>query len=134
MTHPQKKIKLKVKGGKEQEFTTRPFTFKIENVIKKRAGDDCYKKIRNGEVVEIEITAQDVINDLPHLLVGDTSVIDLSESEYDAVHDIYVFFLKYKRNAGLRQIELDKANIVSVLNQAQPVLEKMQSITSQKPS
>ncbi len=129
MIHKQKEFVFKNKNGRAIRFLTAPFNFEIDEYLRERfpEGDN-----------EIEINLSDVERDLGMLLIDkkgrpfnpELHQIDLRKQDYDLILMIYAFFLRYKKNAYLRQLEYNNETLAFEIEQAKKILTSMPEIIS----
>lgn len=132
MQHAQKQFQFTDKKAKLQKFESRKFTFEVDEYLKKRFGNDYSEKLDSNKSHEISISLKDAEKDLPFLLVGfKTSQIDLMKQDYDEILKVYAFFLMYKKNAVLRELEYNNETFAYTIEQAKQILSSMPELISQ---
>lgn len=130
MTHRQKEFVLIGRSGKPVRFLSAPFCFEVDEYLRER--------FNTQEEREIVIDLKDAERDLPVLLIdekGDSfdcerHDIDLRKQDYDVILLVYGFFLGYKRNAYLRQLQYSSETLAFEIEQAKKVLNLMPEIIS----
>jgi len=132
MNHKQKEFSFINKNGKEVKFLTRTFTFEIDEYLRERFGPDYSSKITSEKNYQIEISLEDAKKDFPILLNGfNEKEIDLAKQNYDDILKVYAFFLMYKNNAILRELEFNNETLALVIEQTKTILSLMPEISSQ---
>lgn len=96
------------KEGKEVVFLPKKYTFKTEDVIRKRFGE----KVFEGDIgiaeyrYDFKIHKLSVEEDFPQLLDGDFTGIEWDEQPYETILEVYHHFIFYKKRCSLeRNIE-----------------------------
>lgn len=118
------------------EFKTKPYTFKIDEYLHERFDEKELKKFYAGGIGDLgDIRLEDVQKDMPYFLEDNknqkVSSIKWEEQEdYNHILEVYFFFLNYKRNAYLKQIELDKATLALALTETLQQMNSIQGIFS----
>lgn len=137
MQHEQRVFQFADNEGNPVELKSKKYNFKIEEVLINRFGKavlDDYSKSHN---LNFNLTLDHVKEDFPKLLDDIPNDFDFSEPDYDSILEVYFFFINYKENALLRQVQFKK-EMLALLNQAleenldsvQKNLSSMQSSTN----
>lgn len=127
MVHKQKQFKFKSNDGKEVVLTSKPYTFKTEQVIVDRIGHSKFDKFQETHRMDHNFTLPDIEEDLPRLLNGEVNSVDWGEQDYDEMLSVYTFFLSYKENAYLRQLESEQKTIASTLKEVKDLVSSLES-------
>lgn len=132
MKHSTKEFRFIDKEGIEQTFISNPFTFEIDEHLKERFGKDYSEKIFSEKNYQTEVSLKDAEIDLPILINGfDIDKINLAKQKYDDVLKVYAFFLTYKKNAILRELEFNNETLALAIEQTKTILNLMPEISSQ---
>jgi len=135
MDHKQKTFTFVTKNKKQVTLTSRKYTFEIEEVLVKRFGKEKLDKIFADQNIDFNFSLKDVEEDFPKLLIipAKTS-IDYKTQDFDELLKVYAFFLLYKKNATLRELEFNNETLALAIQQAQTVLASMPQLFSQPKS
>ncbi len=57
--------------------------------------------------------------------------IDLSKQDYDLILQVYAFFLQYKKNAYIRQLQYNNEQLNLEIERAKQILEKIPELINQ---
>lgn len=126
MDHKTISVKLLTKDGESKELTSNYYNFEIEDILVDRFGADKLKKLHETGKLDFNLTLEDVEEDIPHLLHDyNQHNIDLRKSDFDEILRIYSFFVLYKRNALLRQMQSERETLASNLEQLEVILNSM---------
>jgi hypothetical protein len=115
------------KKKKPIKFLTASFNFEIDEYLRERFG------LNDGEIV---ISLVDAELDFGRLLVDKNGKgfsqqihgIDLKKQDYDLILSVYAFFLKFKKNAYLRQLQFNNETLAFEIEQAKKVITLMPEI------
>ena len=139
----------KIKGKDAAcRVSTRKYTFEIEEVLVKRFGKEKLDKIFADQSIDFNFSLKDVEEDFPKLLqfetsevssrrgknLGGFSSIDFKTQDFDELLKVYAFFLLYKKNATLRELEFNNETLALAIEQARTVLASMPQLFSQPKS
>lgn len=124
MNHETKQFIFCDSDGKEIKVTSKKYSFKLQGILEKRFGKDALEKYNKTGILDADITLENAIQDMPKLLVGKIDKIDFAE-EYDEIISVYTFFLRYKKNAFLRQLQSDREMLASNLEILTTTLNSM---------
>lgn len=120
MDHKTETFRFKDVRGKDVEIQSKPYTFKLEEVLTKRFGVDKMLQINDTGKLNHTVNLSDVVEDFPKLLILGKTKINWADQEYDELQRVYYFFLEYKRNASLRHFtresEILRSNIAELKN------------------
>jgi hypothetical protein len=122
MKHGAAEFLLVDKDGKEVKVKTRAYNFEIEDVIKNRIGEEKFNGYQATGKLDFNFTLKDVETDYPQLLEGDLSNIDWRKQNFDALQEIYFFFVRYRKNASVRRLELEKEMLLSNLEMLETII------------
>lgn len=126
MDHKTISVKLLTKDGESKELTSNYYNFEIEDILVDRFGADKLKKIHETGKLDFNLTLEDVEEDIPHLLHDyNKHNIDLRKSDFDEILRIYSFFVLYKRNALLRQMQSERETLASNMEMMTKVLNSL---------
>jgi len=100
MEHKREKFIFTNKQNKPISLITRKFTFEVDEFLESR-----FPKYSSGESMDLPIKLSDVNQDFKFLLEGKTENINWAKQDYEGILQVYAFFLTYKKNAFLRQLE-----------------------------
>jgi len=152
MDHKIKTFTFVTKNKKQVTLTSRKYTFEIEDVLVKRFGKDKLDKIFADQSIDFNFSLKDVEEDFPKLLQFETGLvtskvsskrgsnlggfasINFKEQDFDELLKVYAFFLLYKKNATLRELEFNNETLALAIEQARTVLASMPELFSQKKS
>jgi hypothetical protein len=123
--HKDKEFLFTGKNGKPLTVVSKPFTFEVEDLLKERFGADVFEKVNSGSRFEFDVKPEHVKEDMPHLLTG-FEKIDYKKAIYDQWLEVYHFFLTYKRNAWLRQLQQEMTTTALTLEKAERLLALVQ--------
>jgi len=133
MKHGTAEFVLVDKAGKEVKVKTRQYNFEIEDIIKKRLGDEKFNEYQATGKLDFNLSLKDVKEDFPQLLEGEgLDKIDWKKQNYDTLQEIYFFFVRYKKNAFLRRLELDKEMLASNLSTLEKIMSSLPENIFQK--
>jgi len=121
MKHKNKVFSFVNKNDEKVEFESMDYSFGIQELLIDRFGEETLKTYYSTGILNHTLRLSEAKEDLPKLLKGDVSVIDL-EKEYDEVVEVYDFFLKYEKNAWLRRAESEKEMIASAIREIQKLV------------
>lgn len=120
MNHKTEVFRFKDVRGKFVEIQSRPYTFRLEEVLTKRFGMEKLLQINETGKLNYTVSLSDVKEDFPKLLDLGQAKINWADQEYDELQRVYYFFLEYKRNANLRHFtresEILRSNITELRN------------------
>ncbi len=130
MIHKRKEITLINSQGKPVKFLTAEFNFEVDEYLKAR-----FPKL---DADEITIDLSDAEKDFSKLLIDEKGrefndkihKIDLKKQDYDLILSVYAFFLRYKKNAYLRQLQYNNETLAFEIEQAKKILTSMPEIIS----
>lgn len=131
MEHKTTTFTFENTAGKEVEIHSRKYTFDTEDVLVKTFGKEAINKHKTTGKMEAEFTLKDVKEDFPKLLDLGNQKIDWSKQDYDEILRVYLFFIRYKKNAQMRQYILDSETIASLLGQMKTHLSSIRGHISQ---
>ena len=100
MEHKREKFIFRNKQNKPVSLITRKFTFEVDEYLERR-----FPGYTSGESLDLSVKLSDVTADFKFLLEGKTDNIDWKTQGYEDIMQVYAFFLTYKKNALLRQLE-----------------------------
>ncbi|NWF89094.1 MAG: hypothetical protein HXY50_06480 [Ignavibacteriaceae bacterium] len=133
MDHAQSKFKFTVQD-KVVEFKSRKYNFKLEKIIIDRFGKDVIDEFNKTHKLNFNLQLEHAIADMPKLLEDVPNDFDWTEPSYDEILEVYFFFIQYKENAFLKQIELNKAmlallneSVTEILNSSQANISKLKT-------
>lgn len=101
--------------GHKTEITTKKYTFNLEKILTNRFGEKALDEYNRTGKLECNISLEAVKCDFPELLELGEKRIDWSVQDYDELMQVYLFFIRFKKNAMLRAYRLDQEMIVSDL-------------------
>ncbi len=131
--HKKKTFQFVDSNGTPVELESVDWTFEIEEILTNRFGKDVFQKLNSGERFEFDLKLNDIEEDFP-LLLANSENISWKKQDYDNCLRVYHFFLTYKRNAWLRQLDYEGKTTVSILRNAMEQMEKILESTSKKSS
>lgn len=131
MNHKTEKFSFVDIEGKPVEINSREYTFNTEDVLIKTFGKEAIDNYNKTGKLDAEFTLENVKEDFPQLLQMDDVRIDWKEQGYDGMLRVYLFFLRYKKLALLRQYASDSETIVSLLDQMKSHLNSVRENISQ---
>lgn len=110
------------------QFRTVTYTFAIDDYLSKYNG-----------VEDINISIDDVREDFKVLLQDNEGNpfnekyhnIDLKKQDYDLILQVYAFFLQYKKNAYIRQLQYNNEQLNLEIERAKQILEKIPELINQ---
>jgi len=125
-----KKLELSFinKNNEPVQFHTVTYTFEIDEYLSKYKDSD-----------DINISLDEVRKDF-QILLQDTEgkpfdekyhQIDLSKQDYDLILQVYAFFLQYKKNAYIRQLQYNNEQLNLEIERAKQILEKIPELINQ---
>lgn len=112
MEHKREKYIFRNKQNKPISLITRPFTFEVDEYLESR-----FPNYTSG-AGELTLKLSDVKKDMEFLLEGKTDNIAWEKQEYEDIMKVYAFFLTFKKNALLRQLEFSDATLSMATNLA----------------
>jgi len=112
LEHKREKYIFRNKQNKPVSFITRPFTFEVDEYLEKR-----FPNYSSG-ATELTLKLTDVKKDMEYLLDGKTSNVAWEKQDYEDIMKVYAFFLTYKKNALLRQLEYNDSTLAMATNLA----------------
>lgn len=124
MQHKTKEFVFVDKNKKEITCKTVPYCFEIEDAIKARIGVENFNKYQHTGKLEFEISLEAVKEDFQKLLEN-TENIDWRVQEYDSIQEVYFFFLRYRKNAAMNRLTLEKETLLSNLESLQTLLNSL---------
>lgn len=126
MDHKTKDFIFYSKDGKEVKLSSRRYSSEIERILENRFGIDGLQKLAQSNRLEKDIRFSEALEDLPKLLTGNNmEKVDFGY-DFDVIMEVYLFFIHYKRNAMLRQLEQFKETIASNIETVQKLLSSIQ--------
>lgn len=133
MNHATQTFKFKDPKSKVVELKTVDYTFAVYEILVNRFGEEALEKFNKTGVLDKDIKLSDIEEDFPKLLKGKgIRSIVWKEQIYDTLLEVYVFFIKYKRNALLRNIESEKEMLASNLGTLQTIINSLPENILQK--
>jgi len=125
--HKKLEISFFNKNNEAVQFQTVTYTFEIDEYLAKYKDE------------EINISLDDVKKDFQVLLKDIDGKpfdekyhqIDLSKQDYDLILQVYAFFLQYKRNAYIRQLQYNNEQLNLEIERAKQILEKIPELINQ---
>lgn len=133
--HKEKEFTFISTTNKAVNVKTKLYNFEIEEYLTKRFGKEKLQSINTENAVDFDIALEDVKKDFPVLLnIPQKVKIDYKTQDYDVILSVYAFFLMYKKNAMLRQLEYNNETVALAIQQAQTILASMPLLTSQMKS
>lgn len=133
MNHKTEIFKFKDSKSKVVELKTVDYTFEVYEILVNRFGEEALEKFNKTGVLDKDIKLSDIEEDFPKLLKGKgIRSIVWKEQIYDTLLEVYVFFIKYKRNALLRNIESEKEMLASNLETLQTIISSLPENILQK--
>ncbi|HEX2866104.1 MAG TPA: hypothetical protein VHO03_03630 [Ignavibacteriales bacterium] len=125
MDHRTKEFTFYDKDGKEVKLSSRRYSDEVEEILENRFGAEGLQRLASSNNDGINIRFKDAKEDLPKLLTGEgLESVDWGY-DFDAIVDVYLFFIQYKRNATLRQLEQYKGTIASGIETIQTILSSI---------
>jgi len=127
MTHKTEKFQFAANGGKLVTLTSKKYCFEIENRFKEMIGEDKFNAFQKDNTIDIEITLDQVEKHFPRLLdfEGEEQKINWEDQDYDEIMRVISFFLRYRKNAQLRQLESQKEMIALTIE----MMKKLMSLS-----
>lgn len=130
MTHKTEKFTFAGNGGKVVTFINKKYCFEVENLFKEMIGEDKFNSYQKDSSVDLELSQDSIEKYFPLLLDEDESKsktkskskIDWDVQDYDEILRVVTFFLGYRKNAALRQLESQKETIASILEMMKKIL------------
>ncbi len=121
--HKTRKFIFENREGKPVEFTTKKFSFKLENKFVEMIGRDNYETYQANGTVDLDFSIEDVKEDFPELLEGDFLNIDWGEQDKATLAEVYFFFLSFNKSVMLNhQLSLNET-VVSQIGDLAKVLD-----------
>lgn len=125
MEHKIKDFIFYTKDGKSVTLTSRRYSEQIEQVLENRFGADNLVRLASTNKMEHPIRFSEAKEDLPKLLTGsDIDKVDFGY-DFDVIVEAYLFFIHYKQNATLRQLEQYKETLASNIETIQKLLSSI---------
>lgn len=127
MTHKTEKFQFAANGGKVVTLTSKKYCFEIENRFKEMIGEDKFNAFQKDNTIDLEITLEQVEKHFPRLLdfEGEEQKINWEDQDYDEIMRVISFFLRYRKNAQLRQLESQKEMIALTIE----MMKKLMSLS-----
>lgn len=127
MTHKTEKFQFAANGGKVVTLVSKKYCFEIENRFKEMIGEDKFNAFQKDNTIDIEITLEQVEKHFPRLLdfEGEEQKINWEDQDYDEIMRVISFFLRYRKNAQLRQLESQKEMIALTIE----MMKKLMSLS-----
>lgn len=125
MTHKTEKFQFAGNGGKVITFINKKYCFELENLFKEMIGEDKFNAYQKDNSVDLELSQDSIEKYFPLLLEaedGKQHKIDWDLQDYDEILRVVSFFLQYRKNAALRQLESQKETIASTLEMMKKIL------------
>lgn len=120
---------------KVHEFKSKKYNFKLEQVLIDRFGKDVLDDFSKTHNLNFNLNLEHVRADLPKLLENVPDDFDWTDADYDAILDVYFFFISYKENALLRQVQSEKEILAFLTAALAKDLDLTQTVLSKtKPS
>jgi len=116
LEHKREKYIFRNKQNKPISFITIPFTFEVDEYLEKR-----FPNYSSG-ATELTLKLTDVKKDMEYLLDGKTSNVAWEKQDYEDIMKVYAFFLTYKKNALLRQLEYNDSTLAMATNLAMKMM------------
>lgn len=127
MTHKTEKFQFAANGGKVVTLVSKKYCFEIENRFKEMIGEDKFNAFQKDNTIDLEITLEQVEKHFPRLLdfEGEEQKINWEDQDYDEIMRVISFFLRYRKNAQLRQLESQKEMIALTIE----MMKKLMSLS-----
>lgn len=124
--HKRKKVKIILSNKEHTEVYTKPYVMQIDDVLDARFGVTVIDEFHSTGKLKFNIRTEHLQVDMPQLLeLPQNEKINWKEQEYDSMAEVYFFFLSYKQNAWLHQLELKKEMIASDLRMLETIISSM---------
>lgn len=131
MEHRTEKFSFVNQSGEKIEVSSRKYSFNTEEVLIKTFGKEAIDKYNQTGKLDAEFTLDNVREDFPKLLnLGDEN-INWKEQDYDELLRVYLFFLRYKKTALLRQYASESETVLSLLEQMKSHLNSVRKNISE---
>lgn len=108
MDHKQRTFQFADNTQKVVELKSKKYNFKIEEVLTNRFGKEILDEFAKSHKLNFNLQLEHVIEDMPKLLKDIPENFNWDEVDYEDLLSVYFFFITYKENAFLREIEKDK--------------------------
>lgn len=127
MTHKTEKFQFAANGGKVVTLVSKKYCFEIENRFKEMIGEDKFNAFQKDNTIDLEITLEQVEKHFARLLdfEGEEQKINWEDQDYDEIMRVISFFLRYRKNAQLRQLESQKEMIALTIE----MMKKLMSLS-----
>lgn len=127
MTHKTEKFQFAANGEKVVTLVSKKYCFEIENRFKEMIGEDKFNAFQKDNTIDLEITLEQVEKHFPRLLdfEGEEQKINWEDQDYDEIMRVISFFLRYRKNAQLRQLESQKEMIALTIE----MMKKLMSLS-----
>jgi len=128
MTHKTEKFQFASNEGKVVTLISKKYCFEIENRFKEMIGEDKWKAYQVDNTVDLELTLKQVEDNFLRLLDfedGKKHKINWEDQDYDEIMRVISFFLRYRKNAQLRQLESQKEMIALTIE----MMKKLMSLS-----
>lgn len=127
MTHKTEKFTFADNRGKPIVFINKKYCFEIENLFKEMIGEAKWQEYQKNNSIDLELDQKKIEHYFPLLLEEENkskikSKIDWDMQDYDEILRVVSFFLQYRKNASLRQLESQKETIASTLEMMMKIL------------
>lgn len=125
MTHNTQKFTFAGNGRKPVTFVNKKYCFEVENLFKEMIGEDKFNAYQKDNSVDLELSQDSIEKYFPLLLEledNGNDKIDWDLQDYDEILKVVSFFLQYRKNAALRQLESQKQTIASTLEMMMKIL------------
>lgn len=132
MNHKEKVFHFINTKGRAVEVIAKPYTFEIEDVLKKRVGKEAWVKFITTQNLVFDITFDCVVEDFPQLLDAKGQKINWRKQNFDEIQKVYNFFFEYKRSAKLREFESEAETLRLKISELKDLLLSTQGNIFQK--
>lgn len=131
MEHKTEKFSFVNQSGEKIEVSSLKYTFNTEEVLINTFGKEAIDKYNQTGKLDAEFSLENVKEDFPKLLnLGDEN-INWKDQDYDELLRVYLFFLRYKKTALLRQYASDSETVLSLLEQMKSHLNSVRKNISE---
>lgn len=131
MDHNTAKFSFVNTEGNLVEVTSKKYSFNTEDVLINTFGQEAIDNYNKTGKLDSEFTLENVKEDFPQLLQMEEARIDWKEQDYDEMLRVYLFFLRYKKHALLRQYASDSETVLSLLEQMKSHLNSVRKNISE---
>lgn len=114
------------KTKKVIEVESLTFCFELQEVLKKRFGEEKLKEFYLTGNLIVDVDLKEVEEDFPQLLNLEGNKINWKIQDYNEIARVYYFFLEYKQNVKLRALKSETETLSSKLMELQSLIASTQ--------